>query len=444
MSGTEPQGFLKLIRGLGRTQSNPRYPLWETEEMIIGRDPSCQIALDAHQYTIVSRKHAVIRYSQIDNHWEVCDLGSANGTYVNQSLLRGCHCLKNGDRIMLGLKGPVFEVELRSRNAVPTPTLVSNSSISQPAATQSVTLTQLFPIFSTGQELARKAYLIPASLTALVAVLLFFLRIPELFNLVLGAYLAAIAYTYIYQLCGKHKPWWLLLGSALWTLLLAIPLVQLLAPFFYQGLAGWATGDQLLPTLARQTLGTGLLEELIKALPIFLVLFWGKFRFVSTHQTWGVREPLDGILIGTASAVGFTLIETLGLYVPSQIQSIAAISGGDMGQLAGLQLLIPRILGSVSGHLAYSGYLGYFIGLSVLKPKQRWQILAIGYGSAALLHGLWNTTGTFVASQVSLFAGLICLAAIGVLSYAFLAAAILKARALSPTRSQNFATRIKE
>lgn len=432
------------MRGLGKTKSSPPYPLWGTEEITIGRDPSCQIALDAHRHTIVSRKHAVIRCSPTHRDWEICDLGSANGTYVNQTLLRGCQRLSHGDRIMLGLKGPEFEVELHSGSVASTPpTLISTAHSSLPVATQSVTLTQLFPIFSTGQELTRKAYLIPASLTALVAVLLFFLRVPELFNLVLGGYLAAIAYTYIYQLCGKHKPWWLLLGSALWTLLLAIPLVKLLAPLFYQGLAGWATGDQFIPTLARHTLGTGLLEELIKVLPIFLVLFWGKFRFASPHQTWGVREPLDGILIGTASAVGFTLIETLGLYVPSQIQSIAAISGGDMGQLAGLQLLIPRILGSVSGHLAYSGYLGYFIGLSVLKQKQRWQILAVGYSTAALLHGLWNTTGTFVASQVSLFAGLISLAAIGILSYAFLAAAILKARALSPTRSQNFATRIK-
>jgi RsiW-degrading membrane proteinase PrsW (M82 family) len=36
----------------------------------------------------------------------------------------------------------------------------------------------------------------------------------------------------------------------------------------------------------------------------------------------------------------------------------------------------------------------------------------------------------------------VILAFVGVLSYAFLAAAILKARELSPTRSQNFATRL--
>jgi RsiW-degrading membrane proteinase PrsW (M82 family) len=71
--------------------------------------------------------------------------------------------------------------------------------------------------------------------------------------------------------------------------------------------------------------------------------------------------------------------------------------------------------------------------LSVLKPNQRWQILGIGYISAAALHALWNSAG---------YVSPVLLAVVGVLSYAFLAAAILKARALSPTRSQNFATRL--
>jgi RsiW-degrading membrane proteinase PrsW (M82 family) len=82
--------------------------------------------------------------------------------------------------------------------------------------------------------------------------------------------------------------------------------------------------------------------------------------------------------------------------------------------------------------MAYSGYLGYFIGLSILKPSKRWRILSVGYLCAATLHALWNATG---------YVSPLLLAVVGVLSYAFLASAILKARALSPTRSQNFATR---
>ena len=82
--------------------------------------------------------------------------------------------------------------------------------------------------------------------------------------------------------------------------------------------------------------------------------------------------------------------------------------------------------------MAYSGYLGYFIGLAVLKPKLGGQILLVGYLSASALHALWNTTGAYNA---------LLLVIVGVLSYAFLMAAILKARVLSPNRENNFATR---
>jgi RsiW-degrading membrane proteinase PrsW (M82 family) len=69
--------------------------------------------------------------------------------------------------------------------------------------------------------------------------------------------------------------------------------------------------------------------------------------------------------------VGFTLLET-----PLRVRSPChpkchPKAGPDAGQLVGLQLLIPGILGSAAGHMAYSGYLGYFIGLSALKPSKR-------------------------------------------------------------------------
>jgi RsiW-degrading membrane proteinase PrsW (M82 family) len=42
--------------------------------------------------------------------------------------------------------------------------------------------------------------------------------------------------------------------------------------------------------------------------------------------------------------------------------------------------------------MAYSGYLGYFIGLSALKPRKRWHILGVGYFSASALHALSNAS----------------------------------------------------
>ena len=77
-------------------------------------------------------------------------------------------------------------------------------------------------------------------------------------------------------------------------------------------------------------------------------------------------------------------------------------------------MLIPRILGAAA-HMAHSGYLEYFIGLSALKPRKRWSILGLGNFSASALHALWNASG---AASV-LFGTLV-----GVLSYAFLVAAI--------------------
>lgn len=459
MTGSPPySALLRRIPAFHKETALITYPLVAPAVVIIGRDPKCQIVLDSQRYGAVSRQHARISPAPLSaSGWQICDLDSANGTFVNGQRLQGCRHLKSGDQILLSQSGPQFVFELRRVNSLnssvsPLPTepepapvpplpmahpLNTASSATSDAMSDAVTMSQLFPILSTGRDLTRKAYLIPGIVTVSFVVLMFVsIGKPLFFNLLLAAYIAGIAYYFVYQLCGKQKSWWLLLGAGCVTMLLLVSPVLKLFLFVFRDILPGAIPDDnsagFLPTLIQMFFGAGLMEELLKAIPILLAYWLGtKLRSPYREQV-GVWEPLDGILLGTASAVGFTLLETLGQYVPGIMNDVAFQAGADYRELLGLQLLIPRILGSISGHMAYSGYLGYFVGLSVLKPSKRWQILGVGYLTAASLHALWNTMG---------LVNLLVLAVVGVISYAFLTAAILKARALSPTRSENFATR---
>ncbi|MBE9190043.1 PrsW family intramembrane metalloprotease [Gloeocapsopsis crepidinum LEGE 06123] len=446
MTGQDTEGFLQQLprNSVGETDIDRRYPLSRTQEVVVGRDHSCQIILDSSIYGMVSRRHVVFRpmlNSGIQRRWLVCDLNSANGTYVNGRRLERCQELRAGDRITLGYNGAEFVFEYTTHiqhtlQSAPeeTPQLIETSS-----SEHSVSFTQLFPIATTAKDLTSKAYLIPGVLTVIFVVLMFAtVGRPETayFNQILVAiYLAGAAYYFIYQLCGKRKPWWAILGVAIASLLILLsPILPLFIFVFRRLLPGQipltAESVSFPELLIRMFFGAGLMEELLKALPVLWAYIIGRRLQSPWRERIGIAEPLDGILLGTASAMSFTLVETLRQYVPEITRSVA--DQGGVGELVGFQLLIPRILGSIAGHMAYSGYFGYFIGLSVLKPRKRWQILGTGYLSAAVLHALWNTTG--------LLSGLL-LAVVGVVSYAFLTAAILKARVLSPTRSQNFATR---
>jgi RsiW-degrading membrane proteinase PrsW (M82 family) len=424
--------------------------------MKIGRESSCQVILDSTQYPSISRTHAVLR-PLASGDWEVCDLGSANGTLVNGQRLQGCQRLQSGDRITVGQNAVtfLFAIEapagaIRDREFTPqaTPRFpVAPSPSASSSNNAGISLSQLVPILSTGKDLKSKAFLIPGIVTVVVVVSMFatigsFSR----FAFLLAAYLTLGGFYVIYQMCGKSKPWWLLLGSAIMTILiLATPFVFSIFTFVFRRLLpgnvqGLAPGAGFFPTLVAHFFGAGMLEELLKALPIMVAYFIGSRLRSPLRERIGVWEPLDGILLGAASAGGFALLETLLQYVPETIQRVSSQAGQGAGLFIGLQLLIPRILGLVAGHMAYTGYFGYFIGLSILKPAGRWVILPIGYLTAAALHGLWNASSAFSPNENT---SLVVSAIVGILSYAFLTAAILKARSLSPSRAENFATRLK-
>ena len=458
MGQTQTSGLLRLIPARPTAAAAaPCYTLSETGDVLLGRTSDCQVVLDSNVYGGVSRRHAVVRPvkgGDVANgalQWQVCDLNSANGTFVNGQRIQNCKVLARGDRITLGQTGPqfIFEYRTASAPAANVPVAVAAPIQSPLGGPQSIptsphselTVSQLLPIVSTRKDLLRKGYLIPGILTVVLVVLLFVtVGQPRLFNWLIAFYLGGGGFYFIFRLCGKYKPWWVFVVSALFTMVFLVsPLLNLFLIVFRVILPGnvEAAGTGFIPQLFSNFFGAGLMEELLKALPIFGFYWLGCQLRPPNRQKVGVWEPLDGILIGTASALGFTWLETLGQYVPGIAQQVGEIYGQDAGALAGLHLLIPRILGSVAGHMAYSGIFGYFIGLSILKRSKRWQIMGLGYLIASMIHAFWNASAS-VSGQF----GVLTLMLVGILAYAFLMAAILKARQLSPTRTQNFATRV--
>jgi RsiW-degrading membrane proteinase PrsW (M82 family) len=438
------QPFLKQVSQIVPGTRPIRYQLSGSQSIVIGRESDCQVILDSTHYQGVSRRHAKISPAEFQSlneptSWQICDLGSSNGTYVNGQRLYQCQILRAGDRIKLGHKGPEFLFESQTNLSMAT----AGISIRERLGNE-LSLTQLIPIVSTRSDLRWRELMIPGAVTIFFVVLMFNYvgTNPAAFMWLLGVFLAIACYYVIDKLCGRHKPWWAIVATVIATIIFNLTLFNLVAYIFRYILPGnieelyalRQQGEVINPIdwFVRMFFGAGLLEELTKSLPVFAFYFIGRQLRFPLRERVGVWEPLDGILLGAASGIGFTLDETLGQYVQMAIQQ--------GGELAGLQLLIPRILGAIAVHVAYSGYFGYFIGLSALKPSKRWQLLAIGYLSASFLHALWNSADVF--GQNALMDSVLQCAA-GVLAYAFLISAILKARQISPTREQNFATRLR-
>jgi RsiW-degrading membrane proteinase PrsW (M82 family) len=410
--------YLKQITHSGAVHAPLNHSLPVNTSTIVGRDANCQIVLNDNYHT-VSQQHCEIRqYSNPTPGWKIRDLESTNGTYINDQRLQSPLELKHGDRIRLGKTGPEFVFECSALIPIKRP---ERSFLAHPGSSI-LAFSEVIPFVT--NNVMKKSHLAFGIITVICVVMLFASQ-HWLYNLILGIYLSLACLYVIYLKCGNQKPWWLLAVSGLITI--TILKTYLIVPFFivFRLILPGNTDlmmDQLQQGQAISPLtqfitfffGAGLMEELLKVIPVLIALYIGKKMRSPLREKIGVWNPSDGILLGAASAVGFTFIETLGQYVPS----VAASSG----MAAGTLLLIPRILGSICGHTAWSSYLGYAIGLSVLKPKKRWKILGIAYLISATLHALWNSISAFSGNNDWVEILMQCL--IGVLSYLFLMSSI--------------------
>ena len=78
-----------------------------TPEIIIGRDPACDFPLDDET---ISLRHSKISFHH--KQWWVEDLGSTNGTYVNEAVVEEPVVLTSSDHLRLGRKS--FNIKINN------------------------------------------------------------------------------------------------------------------------------------------------------------------------------------------------------------------------------------------------------------------------------------------------------------------------------------------
>jgi pSer/pThr/pTyr-binding forkhead associated (FHA) protein len=99
------QAFIRLVNSDGDTIQ--QFKLEGRDRWTAGRDATAEILISDHR---VSRKQYEIR--KIDQHYEISDLGSVNGTFINEKLLESQQSvsLKSGDLIRVLDHQMVFEI----------------------------------------------------------------------------------------------------------------------------------------------------------------------------------------------------------------------------------------------------------------------------------------------------------------------------------------------
>jgi pSer/pThr/pTyr-binding forkhead associated (FHA) protein len=104
-----------LIHYLAGARENQvdEFPVAVQQELIVGRDAAAHIRFDAERDDLVSRQHSKIIQSPWDpSGFQLVDLQSRNGTFLNHKRVYGSERLNHRDVIQLGAGGPEFRFEL--------------------------------------------------------------------------------------------------------------------------------------------------------------------------------------------------------------------------------------------------------------------------------------------------------------------------------------------
>ncbi|NJO75522.1 MAG: PrsW family intramembrane metalloprotease [Leptolyngbyaceae cyanobacterium RM1_406_9] len=225
----------------------------------------------------------------------------------------------------------------------------------------------------------------------LVKILLFFGLFPLVVDLItpdkdsvqqtawmLGIYYASIWGVVLYNLIKPPQfSWRDTLKCVLFTAFIGIPMLlffQQVPPFnaFYA-----VIGAGMVPRMIGFVLGVGVLEELCKALPIYLFLL----------RPGKLQDPLTSAFYGATSGLGFAMAEGATYSLLYRF----SLTRGDLDFGSYVIANTIRFVSLPLFHAILAGMVGYFMGLAAINPSRRGAIIFIGVAIAALLHGFYNT-----------------------------------------------------
>ncbi|MBC7645635.1 MAG: PrsW family intramembrane metalloprotease [Pseudopedobacter sp.] len=120
--------------------------------------------------------------------------------------------------------------------------------------------------------------------------------------------------------------------------------------------------------------GVGVLEETVKILPILWLCYIVKEIFTAKEASF--YAAVSGLAFGVAESASY-----LTAYDPETTN----FSSGQYVILQFIRLITLPLL-----HAAFSGLVGYYVGLGISRPRSRRALVIFGVVAVALIHGLYN------------------------------------------------------
>jgi RsiW-degrading membrane proteinase PrsW (M82 family) len=137
-------------------------------------------------------------------------------------------------------------------------------------------------------------------------------------------------------------------------------------------------------------------EETVKLLAVRLLPY--------RHESFDA--VVDGAVYGAAAGLGFATIENA-LYISRGITMSGQVVGQTgLGELIGMGAGITALRALAGpGHVIYSAFAGYYLGLAKFNPDRSGPIVVKGLLIAALIHGLYNSLVQIVPGALNLLFG---------------------------------------